>query len=103
MDKIFKQIIFKLNHFWDFTHDEILKAINQLDGDFLGEILEKNDDFESFIIWQVKNNIYKNRAINLLISTQQKIAGVKDNNDELEADEIETVFYQLENLIKEIK
>ena len=103
MDKIFEQIIFKLNNFWDFTHDEIVQAINQLDADFLGEIVEKNEDFESFAIWQIKNNIYKNRAINLIISTQQKIAGIKDNNDEIADDEIEAVFYQLEKIIKEIK
>lgn len=103
MDKIFEQILFKLSHVWDFTHDEIVQALNQLDAEFLGDIVETNEDFERFIIWQVKNNIYKNRAINLIISTEQKIVGIRDNNDELEADELEAVFYQLEKLIKEIK
>ena len=103
MDKIFEQIIFKLNNFWDFNYDEIVEAINQLDADFLGDILESNNDFESFVIWQVKNNIYKNRAINLIISTQQKIAATIDNKNELNDDEIEAVFYQLEKIIKEIK
>ena len=103
MNKILERTIFKLTHFWDFTYDELVHAIKQLDADFLAEIVEKNEDFESFVIWQVKNNIYKNRAINLIISAQQKIAAIRDNNNELVEDEFEAVFYQLEKIVKEIE